>query len=368
MKGLRLSQIVADGRPGGGSTVVLGLVDHLAGAAAELVLVSQPGSYLEQQARRRGVDFIGVDFFGQPGDPRITQRLARALAGRRFDLTHLHGLRAAHYVAGLPARVPGRLVYTVHGLHQLHLPGPLRWLANVAERRVMRRVDARVFVSHADLGAARRHALLAACAEAEVIHNGVDVQALRSHARAERDVDVAFVGRLDRPKGPLAAARVLAALAAEGRRCVLAGDGPLRDATHRALQATPGGRQVRCVGALPHDQALALVASARVLIMPSLWEGLPLLPMEAMALGVPVVATRSPGTAEVIDDGRTGVLVASGDECALTQQVRGLLGDEQRWRTLQANGLQRVGEAFGQVRCLSEYEALYERVLGSPAR
>ncbi|MBZ8143207.1 glycosyl transferase family 1, partial [Rubrivivax gelatinosus] len=103
-------------------------------------------------------------------------------------------------------------------------------------------------------------------------------------------------------------------------------------------------------------------------IMPSLWEGLPLLPMEAMALGVPVVATRSPGTAEVIDDGRTGVLVASGDECALTQQVRGLLGDEQRWRTLQANGLQRVGEAFGQVRCLSEYEALYERVLGSPAR
>lgn len=367
---MRIVQMVADGRPGGGSTVVLGLVDRLLAAGArELALVSQPDSYLQQQASQRGLDFFGLDFFGLPGDPRIVRRLAEALGTRTFDLSHVHGLRAAHYAASPELRPAlGRIVYTVHGLHQMHWPQPARWLANVAERRVMRRVDARVFVSQADLAAAGQAALLGAALSAQVIPNGIDLEAVRHHSCAEQDIDVAFVGRLDRPKGPLAAARVLATLATEGYRCVLAGDGPLSAATAEVLANAPGGALVGRRGALAHGDALDLVARTRILVMPSLWEGLPVLPMEAMALGVPVVASRLSGIAEVIADGRTGVLVECGDQQAFVDAVRALLDDPSRLQSMRTAGLERVRQCFDQARTFAQYRDLYERLGRSPAR
>ncbi|WP_164963544.1 glycosyltransferase family 4 protein [Rubrivivax sp. JA1026] len=367
MKTLRIAHVVADGRPGGGSTNVLALIDHFrAEAGAEVTLVSQPASYLQEEAARRGVDFVGVDFFGFPGDPRVAGRLARALGARRFDLTHVHGLRAAHYTVQARLRVClGALVYTVRGLHQQNFAAPLRWLANQADRRVMRSVDARVFVSHADLASARNFALVAPGCEGEVIYNGIDLGKMARLERDEHDIDVLFLGRLDHQKNPVAAARVLSALAADGCRCVLAGDGPLAETTLRVLATTPGGNRVERLGAQPHNDALALVSRARLLLMPSRWEGLPGLPMEAMALGVPTVAAWHPGTAEVIDDGATGVLLPQGDEHGMAQALRRLLDDADAHVALVARGAARVKRLFDQQGCFARYRALYERLLSA---
>ena len=359
--------IVADGQPGGGSTMLLGLVDQqIEGRDWVPTVVSQPGSYLESQALLRGVRFIGLDFFTSLFDLHLASKLHAALAGRRYALSHLHGLRAAHHSVQAPLRDSlGRLVYTVHGLHQLHLPPPLRWAANVAERRVMRRVDARVFVSQADQAAAVAARLVPRAGESRVIHNGVDVQRVASVASLERIYDVAFVGRHDRPKGPLAAARILARLAAAGRRCTMAGAGPLHAECAALLRTLPGGDRVSCEGELGRAEALALIARTRVLIMPSLWEGLPLLPMEAMALGVPVVATRLPGIAEVIDDGVTGLLTPPGDEGAMLDAIESLLADESLQRGLRAAGRARVEQHFDHRAVAAAYRQTYLGVLAT---
>lgn len=205
---LSWAHFVADGRPGGGTTMVLGLIDELRQlGVAPPTLISQPDSYLEQQATRRGLPFVGIDLFRWGWSPVLPAQMAVALAGRRFALTHVHGLRAAHQAVAAPLRsLLGRIVYTVHGLHQLHMPWPLRQLANVAERRAMQRVDAAVFVSQADEGLARQHRLLAA--PQQVIYNGIAL-GLQPIPPAERDIDAAFIGRLVRQKNPERAALAL---------------------------------------------------------------------------------------------------------------------------------------------------------------
>lgn len=364
---MKLAQVVADGRPGGGTTLVQGLIEDLERERPgdAITLVSQPQSELQRWAQGRGLDFVAFDFFAPPWDLRVSQRLAAALAGRCFDLAHFHGLRAAHHALRRPAAAAWpRRVYTVHGLHQLHLGPWVRWLGNLADRRVMAKVDATVFVACADLQAARDWRLAAAGAPVEVIHNGVDVEAIArlGLSPAQRDLDVVYVARHVEQKDPLAAARVLRALAGRGHRCAMAGDGPLLPATLELLRAG-GAPEVSHLGACNRDRALDLMARARVVLMPSRWEGLPLLPLEAMALGTPVVATELPGTAEALGDGAGGVRVAPGDHAALVAAVERLLGDPAAWAAHRAAGLARVREQFSRQNCSLAYQRLYDAVL-----
>lgn len=362
------AHFVADGRPGGGTTLVLGLIDELMrlGAAAP-TLISQPDSYLAGQAQVRGLPFVGIDLFRGGLNPFMVGRVLSALGEQRFALTHVHGLRAAHTAVAAPVRARlGRLIYTVHGLHQLHLPAPVRALANMADRRAMRRVDATVFVSHADQALALQHRL--AAAPQQVIYNGIDLSALRPLPAAQRDIDVAFIGRLVEQKNPERAARALAALAAQGQRCVLAGGGPLQPSVAAVLAAASA--PVQCLGELGHEQALALLARTRVLLMPSRWEGLPILPMEAAALGVPVVATALPGTAEVVEHLRTGCLVqeaepASAAAAPEVEAARHLLADTAAWQAMSEAGPPRAQRLFDRRACAAAYNALYRSVLRS---
>lgn len=361
----RIAQIVADGRPGGGTTMVLGLIDDLrAGGYEQLTVVSQPRSYMAEQVQKRGLPFIDFDFFTGFADIGLPRRLARRLGECRFELTHLHGLRAAHTAVRWPVReCLGRLVYTVHGLHQLHQAAWLRWLANAAERQVMRRVDVRVFVSRADRAAAEASRLMPRGWACQVVYNGIELPPLGVETGGSRDIDVAFVGRHVAQKAPLAAARVLATLAMRGYRCVMAGDGPLRPACEALLQQIPGGNRVERWGDLSQVEALGLLARTRLLVMPSRWEGLPLLPMEAMALGVPVVASRLAGIAEVVDDDATGVLTPPGNENAMVDASHALLSDPQRLKRLQEAARRRVGELFDRGQSSAQYRRLYGQLL-----
>lgn len=363
---IEIAQIVADGRPGGGTTMMLGLIDDLAAEPAiRFTVVSEPGSYAEREALRRGIRFIGFNFFRYGLTPALPWLLARILAPLRFDLTHLHGLRTAHCASRWPARSRlGRLVYTIHGLHQLYLHPVIRWTANLAERRVMRRVGQCVFVSHADLDQARKWGLLPLGGRTPtVIWNGIDVDAVCALAAPEKDVDVAFVGRLVDQKQPLLAAHMLATLATSGWRCALAGGGPLEAACGSLLRHTPGGNAVQLLGELSHQAAMELVGRTRVVLMPSAWEGLPILPMEAMALGATLVGTRLPGMAEVVADGVTGVLVAPGEAAAMRNAVEQVLKDLSRERAMADAAAQRVRKLFDRRITSGHYLDIYRSML-----
>ena len=108
----------------------------------------------------------------------------------------------------------------------------------------------------------------------------------------------------------------------------IAGDGPLRaEIEHRIAKESMAN--VRLLGALPREELLNTLRRARVLVVPSLWyEGMPMTIVEAFACGVPPVASRLGGMAEMIDDGHNGVLFRAGDSADLASKMKSAFSDD----------------------------------------
>ena len=123
-------------------------------------------------------------------------------------------------------------------------------------------------------------------------------------------------------------------------------------------------RQVAFLGEV-RDVA-GLLATARLFVLPSLTEGISLTLLEAMACGLPVVATRVGGNPEVVQGGQTGLLVPSGDPAALAGAILELLSDDACCRRMGLAGRRRVEDNFDVRRMVAAYESLYAGQRGVP--
>jgi len=206
-----------------------------------------------------------------------------------------------------------------------------------------------------------------------VIPNGIDPSPFDAAApvtRASLGVsDDAFlaltVGRLDAQKGlpDLLSAAELVVAARDDWRLAIVGDGPLRHWIVEQLASRPtlAGR-VKWVGR--RDDVPGLLRSADLLVHPSLWEGMPNVVLEAMASGLPVVATEVEGSEDLVVPGRTGWLVPSGDPTRLAGAILEAVDDPERARSLGKEGRVRVEGEFSIDRAVAQYEALWSGLLG----
>lgn len=376
----RILEVVADGQVGGGTTHVLRLAAAVAAdLPAEVHLVSQAGSEAISEGLELGLEVHGLDFWRSRLDPRLWLRL-RALVHRlRPALIHAHGARAALPLTHLAHVAP--LLYTVHGYHFTGKSGLTRRLALMAERRCSRAARTTIFVSAHDLetaGAAgifvdREHKPRGRGPRPQepgprhriVIPNGVDIPDERPGERPDEPADpyrIGFLGRLVEQKNPLLLPEIVARLEPP-HHLVVVGDGELRP----ALEARAGdlGVQARMVmrGSLPHAAALAELARFGVLVLPSHWEGLPLAVLEAMAHGVPVVASAVGGTPEVIEHGESGFLCPPDDPTAFAGAIRMLTSDPVRRREIRARGRARIASGFTEAAAHGRHLDLYRQVL-----
>jgi len=132
------------------------------------------------------------------------------------------------------------------------------------------------------------------------------------------------VGRIVEQKGPLLLVEAVGRLRDEGVDCevVLVGDGPLRVEVERLSARLGLGDRVRLVGSLGNAEVRRAVLDARALVLPSFAEGLPVVLMEALALGRPVISTYVAGIPELVEPGRNGWLVPAGSAEALAVAIR----------------------------------------------
>jgi colanic acid/amylovoran biosynthesis glycosyltransferase len=159
----------------------------------------------------------------------------------------------------------------------------------------------------------------------EVVRCGVDAAFLRSGPRPIVDNRrLVCVGRLCEQKGQLLILEAVAALASAGVACelVLAGDGPLRGALAARIEALGLGGVVRITGWLSNDSVRAEILAARVFLLPSFAEGLPVALMEALALGRPAISTSVAGIPELLESGVNGWLIPAGSVEALAGAIR----------------------------------------------
>jgi glycosyltransferase involved in cell wall biosynthesis len=354
-------QVIGDGRPGGGTTAVLGLAQGLAQKGIPVTIASDRNSYVIRQARASGIPVFELDFSRRFKTPRITMALAQYLRTSPPTIVHAHGARAGLPVAMLTASLRIGMAYTVHGFHFRHKPPVTRYLAKTTERFCIRRSSITVFVSYNDAQIACLEALITPNDRHQIIRNGSPA-AEPTSALATPDFDIAYIGRIVPHKNPLMLLKVLLALRpARPTLCVIGG-GDDEYELRRCVRDFGLDGQVTFSGEQTHGQALSYLTRSRILLLPSYWEGLPISVIEAMHRGIPVVASNVVGTAELILDGQTGYLVDVDDVAAYADRIRHLLGDEGLQCAMGERARARARANFAIERQLAGHFSLYETI------
>jgi glycosyltransferase involved in cell wall biosynthesis len=317
-------------------------------------------------AHRAGTEVVALAPPRGAADAAALAEHLRVVRRVRPDVVHANQAWPWACAYGVLAGVltPGVRVVAVD-----HLPvdGAIPRLRRFGRRRLAARLDAHVAVG-------RRAARLVEgfvglpVGSVRAIPNGVPppVAAPRLVPRLIAGPVIGSLGRLTAQKGYDALVRALPSL--PGATLVLVGDGEERGALE-ALAAELGvADRLRITGwtadarrYLPTFDAFAL---------PSLWEGMPLVLLEAMHDGLPVVATDVGSVAEAVTDGETGFVVPAGDEAALRERLARLLGDADLRRRLGARARALAAEEFTAAAMARRYEAVYREVLagGEPPR
>jgi glycosyltransferase involved in cell wall biosynthesis len=357
---LSVMQVVADGEPGGGTTMVLGLSAELIGRGIPTVCVSAPNSYALDAARERGIVAEPCELFG--GRAAAALRSLRRIAGEcRPSIIHLHGSRAG-LIGAVAFRTPPRrrTVYTVHGIHSLARHQPWRAIGGWGQRLAHRLADEVVWVSETDREVAVDAGWLPS-SRGRVIRNGIDLGSLPSPGRATPG-EVAFLGRLTHPKNPGFMLDLARNLADEGYKVRLIGGGDEEAELRRRISDERLSDTVSVTGALPRTDALCALRTASLLVLPSHWEGYPTAPLEAMALSVPVLGSRVRGVTAVIEHERNGLLFEPGDVAGCAELVRALDADPSR-RARIIDGGRTTARAHTQAAMADAYLNVYREVI-----
>lgn len=304
----------------------------------------------------------------RPGvDLACARRLAALARRERFDLIHAHQYSPFLY-AGL-ARWPHRrpsILFTEHGREFPDVTGRSHKPVN---RLLLRRGDRVVGV-----GQAVRRALVdkegLPPGRVGVIYNGIDTASYagaagRDEVRRELglgadDFVIILVARMDPIKDHATALRAVARVAArrDDARLVLVGEGPTAGAVAGEAARLGLGPHVLQLG-LRTDVA-RLLGGADVSLLTSLSEGIPLSLIEAMASGLPVVATRVGGIPEVVQEGLTGLLAPSGDDAGLADALLRLAADPDLRGRLGGQGRARAEAVFSEARMHAAYREAYD--------
>jgi glycosyltransferase involved in cell wall biosynthesis len=302
----------------------------------------------------------------KPGvDPMLFLRLAQFLREHQVDLVHTHNRMALIYGAPAARLARAAVVHTKHGNNP---KGGTRLVAgNIAGRLL----DAFVAVSEETAQIARRRREVN-LRKLHVIPNGIELGRFypdpeaRVRVRAELGIDpdawvIGTVGRVAVEKNQALLLRAAAPLLGPKVRLIVAGDGPLM-ASLQELVITLGISGPAHLLGVRRDVP-AVLNALDVFAMSSDTEGLPLVVLEAMATGLPVVSTSVGGIPNVLSEGQTGFLVPAGDDAALRDRLAKLAADPAMTRACGARARAVTVERFSAERMQREYLELYARVL-----
>jgi glycosyltransferase involved in cell wall biosynthesis len=374
MEKLRIMEMIDKPSLGGGQTALLLIAENLDRSRFEVFVSSGGDGPLAEEARKKGIVYVPVSL-GKRLSLSPLVEIAGVLKEKKIDILHTHGGIAGFYgrSAARRARTPA-VVHTLHGIHYIHYRNPfLRRLYVLLERRYSRSTDRLILVCQSDLRQARTHRL-APEEKMTVILNGTDFRPeLEADDIARRRSELGWlpdrpvigtVARLHRQKGVLnllrAAPKILSACPEV--RVAVVGEGPQSGRLRREAQRLGLDGHLLFLG--ERKDAPSFMALFDMFVLPSLWEGLPFVLVEAAAWGKPIVATAVDGVPEILEDGKTGLLVPPGDPTALADAVIRLLRDKEEAHRLGETARTLVPSRFPLRRMIDQTQNLYLDVLG----
>ncbi len=365
--GPRVLHLLAFDDWGGTEVQVAAQVLRWGGApGTQAVAFLQPPGPITQRLRSGGCRAQSVA--GPGGAAGAVARVVGLLRRDEFDVIEAYGLKAG-LVARAAAPLGGRPAVVI-GIRSRHFsqgePGEVRTRVILALERILVRTVAAYDVN----SSGARDFLIDAGfpgARFTVIPNGMDLPPAPANPTRTARPTIVCVARLVPLKRHHILLRGLAGLVREGSdlRCELIGYGPEEERLRRLVDDLGLRDRVAFLGRLGQAEILDRLTAADLFVLTSSYEGMPGSVLEAMACGLPVVATAVDGTREVVEDGVTGALVPAEDIGALTHALRRLLADPALRLRLGAAGRALVAERFSFERLIAAKSRLYQDVLTS---
>jgi len=385
----RVLQLIDNLDIGGAQEVARTLSEHLAAAGCDVTVATLRDGPLRGDIEAAGIPTVvlperrsaitnPIAFVGEM--VRLRRTLLGLIEAHHIDVVQTHLLRSLDFLAlSLKAGRDLKVYWTFHNANFDLRRDHLRrhgWLLG-AKRQAHHALYA--------LGSGRANGLIAVSPEVKesipvtmagvpadkivVIPNGVDTRRYRQSARRETtraqlglsagERVVAVVATFKTQKGHRYLIEAARTLANEfpNARYLLIGDGELRSDIERQIAAAGLEAPFRLLGT--RSDVPELLAAADLFVLPSLWEGLPMALIEAMAAGLPVVATDVSGTRGVMLDGETGLLAPPGDAAALARAIAALLAEPERAARMGAAGRRRVERHFSARKQAADHLALF---------
>ncbi len=373
---LRVLQVISDLDVGGGQEVVRTLSRYLPEVGCLPVVVTLRDGPLRADLERMGVTVEVVQgrtrsLASLPAAIgellRLRRDLVAIVARHRSEIIQTHLLRALDFLILTLRQEPTvrRVFWTFHNARldlrsdqvsaQRWLLGPKRLVYRLLYRAGARHVDGMIAVSD-DVAEAVRSSFRPPTGKLLTIANGVDLERYGRPVDRSAVLDrvgipsearvLIVVAKLMPQKGHAILLRALAPLLKRfpDLHVLIVGDGPLRESLIATIERLPAPQRIRLVG--NRLDVNDLLAASDLFVLPSLWEGLPMALLEAMASGLPVVATKVSGSSQVVVDNKTGFLVPPGDVNRLAAAIATMLGDPERARLMAEAGLERVRRLY----------------------
>jgi len=373
---------------GGAQENTLYTLGHLQRGEFRGMLVTHPEGILADEAREaKGYEKVFLPALVREVKPfsdlkalvqltrlfRREMRAAKDDAGGRAVLVHTHSSKAgilgrtAARLAGVPV-----VVHSIHGYgFHPYQPRLVRSFYVLLERLVARWTTHFIAVSQANIDQGLSLGLFRP-SQVTLIRSGIEIDVFRSKAReraaaraalglSPSDRVAGMVACFKPQKNPVDFVRLAALVSAQvpAARFVLAGDGLLRPEVEEAVRRSGLQERFHLLG-WRRDIA-DIIAAFDVLVLTSLWEGLPRVFPQAMAAGRPIVAYRVDGAPEAVADGVSGHLVEPGDFESAAARVVEILKDPALGAALGEAGAGRVHE-FDASRMVKQQEELYRRL------
>jgi glycosyltransferase involved in cell wall biosynthesis len=356
---------------------------YLKSQGFELYSITSPGELLDKLVERDEVIAIPVPISRQISplsDLVSLLRLYAAIRRIKPDIVHLSTPKAALLgsIAAWAARVPTRLFF-IRGFLTTGATGSMRQLLRFLETLTARLCQHHLCVSPSLLTFARAEGILKpgqGAVAGNGMSNGIDTSRFDPETVSDPPAEIAtlrgqpvigFVGRLVRDKGieELAAAWAELREAFPRAHLLLVGPWETRDAIDPAIRARlESDPRVHLPGFVANADLPAYYGMMSLFVYPSHREGFPNAPMEAAAMGLPVITTDALGCIDAVEDGVTGKVVPVGDTTALTAAIRAALSDPVKGQAQGRAGREWVERLFRQEVLWEALAQAYRRMVG----
>lgn len=326
-------------------------------------LISRPRSYIKTfflalKHRPPGLRsaLIACAHFGE------SILLAEQLQRRKIHHLHNHFANSGATVGLLASRhAKISWSFTIHGISEFDYPAGVNLAAKVEAASFV------ACVSYFGRAQAARMVDPSYWPRLRIVRCGLELDRLPlSVSEDGHQIRLIFVGRLSAEKGLSGLIEAMSLMkSGTPSKLVIVGDGPLRAGLERQRDALGLAERIEFLGRLSERETMMQIARSDVLVLPSFMEGLPVVLMEALGLGIPVVASRVAGIPELVEHGCTGLLFSASNWPELADSLDRLVDDNELRQLLGRNGPPRIAREFDVRTSASRLHGLFQEVAQS---